>query len=93
MVVRLAERVGEDVVAECEPTLAAAAAQLDPVELDRVCHRVRAHADPDGAEPDAGKDFARRGMTMAAFDGCADSTTASSTKAAGESGTTPHATR
>jgi hypothetical protein len=67
--VRLSERVGFDVVEGCAPALARAAAELDPLEFQRVCDRVRAHADPDGPEPDAGKDFARRGLTVGSFDG------------------------
>jgi hypothetical protein len=69
VVARLEKRVGPDVVAGCAPTLAAFATQLDPNELDRLCDRVRAHADPDGAEPDAGKDFTRRGLSWAVADG------------------------
>ena len=66
---RLSQRVGVEVVACVEPILAQAATELDPTDLGRVCDRVRAHVDPDGAEPDAGEDFARRGLTFSAFDG------------------------
>jgi hypothetical protein len=68
-VVRLQERVGPEVVDRCAPALAEAAEQLDSLQFSRVCDRVRAHADPDGPEPDAGRDFARRGLTIGAFDG------------------------
>jgi hypothetical protein len=66
---RLSERVGIDRVAEVETVLVEAARRLDPFDLGRVCGRVLVHADPDGAQPDAGRDFARRGITLSPFDG------------------------
>jgi hypothetical protein len=68
-VARLSERVGADVVASADPILAEAAARLDPRDLGRACDRLRAHVDPDGAQPDAAADFDRRGITFSAFDG------------------------
>jgi hypothetical protein len=68
-VARLAQRVGVDVVAGVEPVLIEAATQLDPGDFGRVCARVRAHVDPDGEALDAAKDFDRRGLTLASFDG------------------------
>jgi hypothetical protein len=68
-VVRLAERVGVARVVEVEPVLAEAACRLDPVDLARVCGRVVVHVDPDGAQPDAGRDFSRRAITLSPFDG------------------------
>jgi hypothetical protein len=68
-VVRLSERVGLDRVVDVEPVLVEAARRLDPADLARVCDRVSAHVDPDGAQPDAGRDFARRGITLSPFDG------------------------
>jgi hypothetical protein len=68
-VVRLTARVGPEPVAQVEPVLAQAATQLDPAQFGRVCDRVRAHVDPDGADPDARRDFARRGLTLAPLDG------------------------
>jgi Domain of unknown function (DUF222)/HNH endonuclease len=67
-VVRLAERVGPGVLADVDEVLAAAAATLNPDDLDRVCQRVRAHADPDGPEPDPAVDFDRRGIILSRFD-------------------------
>jgi hypothetical protein len=67
-VVRLAERVGPGVLADVDEVLAAAAATLNPDDLDRVCQRLRAHADPDGPEPDPAVDFDRRGITLSRFD-------------------------
>src|SRR5262245_37342852 len=63
-VVELAEQVGVPQVREVDQALAQAAAELSPVELGRVCERVRAYVDPDGADPDAGQDFERRSLTI-----------------------------
>jgi hypothetical protein len=63
-VVELAEQVGVPAVREVQDELAAAAAELSPVDLSRVCERVRAWVDPDGAEPDPGADFERRSLTI-----------------------------
>jgi hypothetical protein len=58
-VVELAEHVGLAPVREVEPILAEAAATMRPAELRAVCNHVRAHLDPDGADPDPGA-FDRR---------------------------------
>ena len=63
-VVELAEQVGVPHVRDVDQELARAAAELSPVELGRVCERVRAYVDPDGADPDAGQDFERRSVTI-----------------------------
>jgi hypothetical protein len=68
-VVRLADRVGVDTVTIAEPILTAVASQCDPAQLAQACQRIVAHADPDGAQPDAGKDFNRRGITLSPYDG------------------------
>jgi hypothetical protein len=68
-VVRLVQRVGPQPVTAVEPVLVRAATELDPAGLGRVCDRVRAHVDPDGVDVDAGRDFARRGLSLAAVDG------------------------
>jgi hypothetical protein len=66
---RLTDRVGITRVTDLDPTLASAAAQLDPTGFGRVCDRVRAHLDPDGPQPDPHEDFQRRGITLSPFDG------------------------
>src|SRR5262249_43386845 len=45
------------------------ARHLDPTNLGRLCERIVAHVDPDGAQPDAAADFARRGLSLSPFDG------------------------
>jgi hypothetical protein len=68
-VARLADRVGIDRVVEVDTVLAEVACRVDAVDLGRVCQRVVVHVDPDGLQSDAGKDFARRGITLSPFDG------------------------
>jgi hypothetical protein len=68
-VVRLADRVGVDTVTLAEPILTEVARQCDPSRLAQACQRIVAHADPDGAQPDAGKDFHRRGISLSPYDG------------------------
>jgi hypothetical protein len=68
-VTRLAERVGVEVAAQADQVLADSARQLDPTNLGRLCERIVAHVDPDGVQPDAAADFARRGITLSPFDG------------------------
>ena len=48
----LTDKVGEAVVASVESILADAATTLNPTDFGQVGERVRAHADPDGPEPD-----------------------------------------
>jgi hypothetical protein len=67
--VTLAARVGPAVVVQADHDLAAIAAERDPVFLGRVCSRIVAHVDPDGAEPHAAADFSRRSLTITPFDG------------------------
>jgi hypothetical protein len=67
--VTLAQWVGPAVVARADADLADVASQHDPVFLGRVCGRIVAHVDPDGSQPDAAADFARRGLTLTPFDG------------------------
>jgi hypothetical protein len=62
-VVELAEHVGVPAVRQVEPTLAEAAVSVRPAEFRVLCNRVRAHLDPDGAEPDPGA-FDRRSLTV-----------------------------
>jgi Domain of unknown function (DUF222) len=66
-VVRLADRVTVEQVAEVEPILADAAAVLDPARFATVCQRVLAHVDPDG--PDPGRAFEQRNLSVTAADG------------------------
>jgi hypothetical protein len=61
-VARLVDQVGVKQVAEVDATLADAARQLDVPRFAVVCERVRAHLDPDGADP-AG-DFDKRTLTV-----------------------------
>src|SRR5262249_58495226 len=68
-VTRLAERVGVEVAAQADQVLADSARHLDPTTLGRLCERIVAHVDPDGAQPDAAADFARRAITLSPFDG------------------------
>jgi hypothetical protein len=68
-VVRLFERVGVDRLLEVETVLAEVARRVDAADLGRVCQRIVTHLDPDGVQPDAGRDFARRGITLSPFDG------------------------
>src|SRR5262249_16986457 len=68
-VTRLADRVGVEVAAQADQVLADSARHLDPTTLGRLCDRIVAHVDPDGAQPDAAADFARRGITLSPFDG------------------------
>src|SRR5262249_61420600 len=63
-VTRLADRVGVEVAAQADQVLADSARHLDPTTLGRLCDRIVAHVDPDGAQPHAAADFARRGMTL-----------------------------
>src|SRR3954469_16800557 len=60
----LTEQVGLGVVQTVEDILATAAPTLNPTELGQLCDRVRAHADPDGAEPDPDEVLARRGLSL-----------------------------
>jgi hypothetical protein len=57
------------VVQQAEPFLTTAATQFDLTDLGKACDRIRAHVDPDGPEPNAGADFARRGIRMSELDG------------------------
>jgi hypothetical protein len=66
-VVRLADQVGAQPVAEVEDTLAEASRVLDVPGLAVVCARVAAHLDPDG--PDPGRDFTRRELSLAPVQG------------------------
>jgi hypothetical protein len=66
-VLRLAHQVGVEPVVEVEQTLADASSALDVPRFALVCARLAAHLDPDG--PDPGRDFARRGLTLAAVHG------------------------
>src|SRR6266536_4588882 len=68
-VVRLAERVGVGHVMAAEPALVAVGSVDVPERLRRVCARVLVHVDPDGGQPDAQVDFARRALTLSPFDG------------------------
>src|SRR5262249_17711425 len=68
-VTRLADRVGVEVAAQADQVLAEGARHLDPTTLGRLCDRIVAHVDPDGAQPDAAADFARRAITVSPFDG------------------------
>src|SRR5499433_2184794 len=68
-VTRLADRVGVEVAAQADQVLAEGARHLDPTNLGRLCERIVAHVDPDGAQPDAAADFARRGLSLSPFDG------------------------
>ncbi len=68
-VTRLADRVGVEVAAQADQVLADSARHLDPTTLGRLCERIVAHVDPDGAQPDAAADFARRAITLSPFDG------------------------
>src|SRR5262249_10563513 len=56
-VTRLADRVGVEVAAQADQVLADSARHLDPTNLGRLCDRIVAHVDPDGAQPDAAADF------------------------------------
>src|SRR5262245_21622628 len=59
----LAEHVGLDAVRDVEEILAGLAATAPPADLEKACQRIRAHLDPDGAEPDP--DAAeRRGLSI-----------------------------
>jgi hypothetical protein len=68
-VTRLADRVGVEIAAQADQVLADSARQLDPTNLGRLCERIVAHVDPDGVQPDAAADFARRGLSLSPFDG------------------------
>lgn len=68
-VVKLADRVGSEPVRDVEHILTQAATELGPSDLQKVCDRVRAHADPDGLPPDPHVDYERRGLTLSRFDG------------------------
>src|SRR5262249_2714008 len=68
-VTRLADRVGVEVAAQADQVLADSARHLDPTTLGRLCERIVAHVAPDGAQPDAAADFARRGLSLSPFDG------------------------
>ena len=68
-VAELVDQVGIGVVQDVDHILAQAAAMLGPAELAKVCERVRAHADPDGPEPDPNKNFTRRKISVSGRDG------------------------
>ncbi|SRR6266487_167949 len=68
-VVRLAERVGVGHVVAAEPALVAVGSVDVPQRLRCVCARVLVHVDPDGGQPDAQVDFARRALTLSPCDG------------------------
>ena len=64
----LAEGTGDlnpATAAEAEPLLLEAAGRLDPGRLRRVAAHLRVVADPDGAEQQAERRFARRGLYVA----------------------------
>jgi hypothetical protein len=65
----LAGQIGLPAVADADAVLADAAGRLTPIELTRVCERIRGHIDPDGAEPDPTQLFDRRGLTLSALHG------------------------
>jgi len=68
-VVRLAERVGVAHAAAAEPALVAVGSVDVPQRLRSVCARVLVHVDPDGGQPDAQVDFARRALALSPCDG------------------------
>ena len=47
-----------------DETLTALACAATPKEVEAACDRIRAHADPDGPEPERDKDFEARELTL-----------------------------
>jgi len=59
----LVEHIGIDAVREADEILASVAGEFGPGEVQTACHRIRAHVDPDGPDPDP--DAAqRRGLSI-----------------------------
>jgi hypothetical protein len=64
-VVELSEQVGIGAVQEADVVLAELASRSVPRAVADACHRIRAHVDPDGPEPDPAAD--RRALTLSRF--------------------------
>jgi hypothetical protein len=64
-VTALVEDVGIGPVRAADQVLAELAASARPAEVGAACDRIRAHVDPDGAEPDPEAVLQRRGVTLA----------------------------
>jgi len=62
-VAALVDHVGIGAVAPFDQILADLAAESRPADVDLACNRIRAHVDPDGADPDPDAG-ARRGLTL-----------------------------
>ena len=60
----LAGHVGLDAVRDVDAILAGLAAAAPPADVELACGRIRAHLDPDGAEPDP-EAAQRRGLSIA----------------------------
>ena len=60
----LAGHVGLDAVRDVDAILAGLAAAAPPSDVELACRRIRAHLDPDGAEPDP-EAAQRRGLSIA----------------------------
>src|SRR5512144_854168 len=60
----LVHRVGLAEVAAVDGVLAELASTAHPAETQKLCERIAAHLDPDGAPPDPVKDFERREITF-----------------------------
>jgi Domain of unknown function (DUF222) len=62
--VSLAHDVGVEPIRQVQDIIAAVAERRPPEDLAQICDRVRAHANPDGPEPDPEATLARRGLTL-----------------------------
>src|SRR5258705_6122622 len=62
-VAELADHVGVGAVQPFDEVLTGLATVTGPVELEKACNRIRAHVDPDGAEPDPDAS-ARRSLSI-----------------------------